>query len=160
MAPKCIDLLTLFGDEYRIGWDEAYDPKGRPKENCDPWYMTVPCERGTIYPHGDSKLGVMVDYRPITAKRLVESGVCELYQDGDQEKTFLFDVSDFDTVAKIVKPKRKRRLTAEQREKNVERLKKYRFDSRTSERSQRAPTQREQLTRPTRRSEASHCDSE
>ena len=116
--PECINLMDRFGSKYKIGWDECYDPKGRPKEKLDPWYMTIPCERGTIYPHGDTKLGVMVDYRPITAKRLVESGVCELNQDGDHEKTFLFDISDFSIVAEIVKPRRKRRLTAEQREKN------------------------------------------
>jgi hypothetical protein len=157
---ECVNLIDRFGDKYKIGWDSCYNPKGRPKEKLAPWYMTVPCERGTIYPHGDLKLGVMVDYRPITANLLAESGVCELYQDCDREKTFLFDVADFDTVAEIVKPRRKRRLTPEQREKNVERLKKYRFDSRTSERSQRPTTQRDRSTRATSRSEASHCVTE
>jgi hypothetical protein len=152
--------MDYFGTKYKIGWDECYDPKGRSKENLDTWYMTIPCERGTIIPFGDTELSVLVDYRPITAKRLIESGVCALYQDGDHEKTFLFDVSDFDTVAEIVKPRRKRRLTAEQREKNIERLQKYRFDSRNPERSQRAPTQREHSTRLTSRSEASHCVTE
>ena len=82
--------------------------------------MQIPCERGTITPYGDTTLSVMVNNRPITANRLVELcfegfGVCELVQDGDHEKTFIFDVSEFDTIAEIVKPRRKRILSEEHR---------------------------------------------
>ena len=41
---ECVNLMDRYGAKYKIGWDECYDPKGRPKEKLDPWYMTVPEE--------------------------------------------------------------------------------------------------------------------
>jgi hypothetical protein len=131
----CVNLMSRFGTQYKIDWDECYDPANRPKENLDPWHMTIPCERGTITPYGDSKLSVMVDYRPITAKRLSELGVCKLYQDGDHEKTFLFDVADFDTVAEIVKPRRKRQVSEQERQRLATMSAKHGFQKHQSERS-------------------------
>jgi hypothetical protein len=68
-------------------------------------------------------LAVEVDGRPITARRLLESGVCTLCQDGICEKTLTFGVSDLGVVAAIVKPKRRRRLTVEQKKVAIENLK-------------------------------------
>lgn len=141
--PQCIDLLTMFGAKYKIGWDECYDHKGRPKENLDPWYMTIPCERGIITPYGDTRLSLLVDSRPITANRLVESGICQLVQDGDHEKTFLFDVSDFDQIAAIVNPRKRRQVSEEERQRLATMGVQTRFQSRRTERSQRAPTHSE-----------------
>jgi hypothetical protein len=41
------DLRDRFGSRYKITYDSAYDPKGRPRENLDPWYMQIPgdCNR-------------------------------------------------------------------------------------------------------------------
>lgn len=139
MTAEPINLMTRFGKQYRIAFDPGYDPKHRPKDKLDPWAMEIPCERGTIYPHGGNDLAVMVDYRPITARKLAAIPGVVLVQDGDQEKTFVFPVELFKTVAKAVKPRRKRRLTAEQKQKAAERLKAFRFPSRSPERSQEAP---------------------
>ncbi len=52
----------------------------------------------------------------------------KLWQDGDREKTFLFDVAMFPQVAEIVKPHRlPPPLTDEQREEVCQRLAKYAF---------------------------------
>ncbi len=85
--------------------------------------LMVDCQRGIIHPHGGNVLAVEVDSRPITARRLLESGVCTLCQDGICEKTLTFDVADFDIVAAIVKPKRRRQLTEEQKKAAIENLK-------------------------------------
>lgn len=134
-----INLKERFGKRYRIAFDGAYDPRNRPKDKLDPWAMEIPCERGTIYPHGGNDLAVMVDYRPVTARKLATIPGVALVQDGNHEKTFVFDVGLFAAVAEIVKPRRKRQITEDQRQASIDRLKAYRFPSRTSERSQDAP---------------------
>jgi hypothetical protein len=125
---ECINLREQFGHRYRITFDSAYDPKHRPKDKLDSWMMQIACERGVLYPHGGTRLAVEVDGRAITAGRLWTSGVCTLHQDGDHQKTFTFDAADFQEVAAIVKPRRKRRLTEAQKQ-AAARLAKYQFRS-------------------------------
>src|SRR5262245_62607542 len=112
---SCITLLQTFGARFRITYDEAYDPAHVPIAKRDPWMMQIPCAgRGvTIYPQGGSTLAVEVDRRPSIAAKLTALGL-RLHQDGDTERTFHFDVSQFEEVAQIVKPKTRRVLTPAQ----------------------------------------------
>ena len=137
---ECVNLKDRYGDWYRIEFDPAYNSRNVPGDKLDPWYMLIPCRRGTIYPHGDDLLAVDVDYRPITAKRVAALDGVTLHQDGDWEKTFLFHVDLFDEVAKLVKPRRRRRLTEQQRRDGVARLRKHQFRSRRSGHPQRRET--------------------
>jgi hypothetical protein len=129
-ALKCVYLLERFGDRFRVTWDPAYDPM-RVREK-DAWMMQLPCAgRGvTIYPHGGNTLAVEVDYRPGVCRQLDALGL-QLHQDGDGEKTYLFDVSRFDEVAAIVKPRKRKRLSPEQRAECAERLARVRPSSPT-----------------------------
>ena len=131
----CINLLCRFGKRYKITWDPCFNPKGKHRESLDPWMMQIPCQRGTIYPPGGTLLAVEVDGRPITANKLFNIDCCQLYQDGDHEKTFLFDVADFETVAEIMKPRRKRQLSDVERQKLREVGANTRFQTRLLERS-------------------------
>jgi hypothetical protein len=80
--------------------------------------MQIPCKGGiTIYPNGGSKLAVECDYHPQIARQLASIPGVELTQDGDQEKTFVFDVSLLDQIAAIIRPRRRRQLTEENRAK-------------------------------------------
>jgi hypothetical protein len=54
MTP-CINLQEQFGQQYRLGLDEA------AKEKNDLWMMTMPARWGTIYPHGGEMLAVEID---------------------------------------------------------------------------------------------------
>ena len=113
----CINLRDRFGDHYRITFDPAYDPAYVPRSKLDPWYMVIPCKRGlTIYPHGGDWLAVEIDGHPYIAKRVQKLLGVALHQSGDQERTYVFPVSVFPSVAKIVEPKRRPRLSDEQRE--------------------------------------------
>jgi hypothetical protein len=125
----CINLQEQFGQRYRITFDAAYNPRHCPKDKLDPVMMQIPCERGVIYPHGGTRLAVEVDGRAVTAGKLWSSDACTLHQDGDHQKTFTFDVSDFQVVAAIVMPRRKRRLTEAQKQAAAARLAKYQFRS-------------------------------
>ena len=136
----CINLKDRYGDQYRIEFDPAYNPRKVPGGKLDPWYMVIPCRRGSIHPHGGNLLAVDVDYRAVTAKRVAALDGVALHQDGDCEKTFVFHVDLFDEVAKLVRPRRRRRLTEQQRRDGAARLRKHRFRSRRSGRPQRRET--------------------
>ena len=127
MTPTCINLHERFGSKYRITFDEAYDPSHRPGDKLDPWYMEIPCRRGTVYPQGGNRLAVMVDgYRGLV-KQMRQLPYLEIVQDGQSEATFVFDVADFDKVAELVKPWRKPRMSDEQRLAAADRLREFRF---------------------------------
>lgn len=132
MNDTCINLWRQFG-KYRITFDPAYDPRHVPRDKLDPWYMQIPGRRGCIVPWDGTTLAVEVDGRPVTARRLAESGVCNLLRDGDDGQTFLFDLADFAVVAAIIRPKRRRRLSQEQRAKLVAAGARHRFQSRGTE---------------------------
>lgn len=110
----CINLQDRFGDKYRISFDEADDRERRV--HLDPWLLEIRGRRGTIYPYGGDTLAVMVDGRAITAGKLASLPGLTAIQDGDREKTFLFDVTHFDKVAAIVLPYRKRQVSDAERE--------------------------------------------
>jgi hypothetical protein len=121
-----LDLRALFGDRHRITHDESAE--GRH----DPWMAQIPCAgKGvTIHPHGGDVLAVEVNGRPGVAKALAELGLA-VHQDGGRgsDMTFLFPVERFEEVALIVKPRRRRKLTPEQRQACSERLAGYQFQA-------------------------------
>src|SRR5262245_3919365 len=129
--PPCPDLRALFGDRYRITWDEAarferpypldrkpsdwiegvpIDPEG-PDEvvrysHADPWLAQIPGRYGTIYPHGMGKLAVEVNGHKNVAAALRKVPGLTMTQGGDDEFTFAFPVELFDQVAALVHPHR------------------------------------------------------
>jgi hypothetical protein len=117
----CVNLAARFGRDYKI----THDPAARTRsQKRDPWLMQLPCRgKGVcIYPHGGPHLAVEVDGRPGLVKQLLAIPDVKLRQDGDGEKTFLFPVGRFTEVAAVVKPHRRRRLSAEQRAELARRL--------------------------------------
>src|SRR5262245_29845495 len=125
----CVNLLETFSGSYKVTFDEAYSPRHVPRDKLDPWMMTLPCERGIIYPFGGDRLAVAVDDRTITAKAVAAIPGVTVHQDGDTEKTYTFPVSVFEQVAAVVKPRKRRHchLTDDQKQEAGERLKAYRF---------------------------------
>jgi hypothetical protein len=62
---ECINLQEQFGTRYRVTFDAAYNPKHVPRDKLDPCMMQMPCERGTVYPHGGGLLAVEVEGRRV-----------------------------------------------------------------------------------------------
>ena len=60
----CMNLQEQFGTRYRVTFDAAYNPKHVPRDKLDPCMMQMPCERGTVYPHGGDLLAVEVKGTP------------------------------------------------------------------------------------------------
>ena len=119
---KCINLKQQFGDCYKITFDPAYDPQNRPKDKLDPWYIQIACQRGVIYPHGGDRLAAEIEGRPRTARRLRELPCTEVFPDGNNDLAVTFDARDFEKVAELIKPRRRRRVSEENRRKASERM--------------------------------------
>ena len=141
----CINLQEQFGQQYRITFDPAYNPKHVPRDKLDAWMMLIPCRRGVIYPHGGDLLIVEVDGRRVTANRLATWTAPRRIKRATSFLAVTFDVADFDEVAAIVKPKRHRQVSEAERQRLATIGATTRFDSR----------QPEHVQRPVRRSETS-----
>lgn len=130
---SCIDLRERCGQLYRIENEQTGvgEPCGRRPN--DPWLATLRCLHGHIYAQGGELLGASTDHRGPVANRLQYLPCCRLHQDGEDGVNVIFHVDDFDQVAEIMKPRRRRRLSPEQRAQRTERLRSYRFPPATRE---------------------------
>jgi hypothetical protein len=118
----CINLMDRFGETFRIFFDEAYDPKHRPRATLDRWMITL---RGAgkgveLYPTGGDLLRVDLDRRWFMAAELASHDGVELICDGDHEKTIEFSVELFNAVDEILRFRRRPVFSPEQRERMAE----------------------------------------
>jgi hypothetical protein len=120
-VPACLNLRELFSTRYRISRDEAFDSLS------DPWSHQIPGRCGTIYPFSATLLAVDIDGHPGVAKKVAALPGIRLHQDGDHEKTFVFPLGLFEQVAAIVKPRKRRRQTEEQKQASIVRLSGFQF---------------------------------
>ena len=90
----------------------------------DPWLQIIPCKHGHICPWGGDLLAICTSQRGGIARRLMALPFVQVVQDGSDGINATFPVERF---AEIVKPKRRRRLTPEQRQAAVERLRDFQF---------------------------------
>ncbi|WP_339908271.1 hypothetical protein [Symmachiella dynata] len=127
----CVNLMERFGKRYRVTFDPVVDPHGRQREKIDPMLQVLRCRFGEIYPQGGDMLAIELRNHPHVSRKLKESGCCMVHQEGDGEVSMLFPVEHFETVAEIVKPHRRPRMSDEEREKAIERLSQYQFAGQT-----------------------------
>ncbi len=139
----CINLKERFGDVYKIQYEESYHAdRGENARTVDPWYMQIPCQHGHICPWGGGILVACTDRRGSVAKRLAKLPCAEMWQDGDDGINVKFHVDDFESIAAIMKPKRRRRLSPEHRQAAIERLKSHQFTARQDDSDERRRAQR------------------
>jgi hypothetical protein len=125
---NCVNLRERFGRRYRVEHEESYYAQYGPRARTDdPWLQIIPCRAGHIYPWGHSTLAASTDGLGPTARKLAALAFTTVHQDGSDGVTVLFPVERFPDVAALMHPKRRRRMTEEQREAAVERLAKYAF---------------------------------
>ena len=127
MTPNCINLRQAYGEDFRIGIDPAYDAPGLHLDKLDPWCFILPCRYGCIWPYGGQVLAVDIDYHGRVAKKVAELRGVWVLCDGDREKTYLFHARMFDQVAALVMPRRRRKMSEEQKAANIDRLKPFQF---------------------------------
>jgi hypothetical protein len=120
--PMCVNLLEQYGDEFQVGFDPAYSAAGVPRSKLDCRYMRLECEKGIIFVHNDTRLTAEVEGRQVTRTRLRNLDCVTIVQDGDAFLAVTFDVGDFGSVAAVMRPRRKRQVSAEQRGQSRERM--------------------------------------
>ena len=130
MNATCVNLKELFGDRFKIDVDESYyaeRPEFRREE--EPWLTHVVCQHGHIGVWGDDLLVASTRTPGPVATKLKALPFAQTAQDGSDGVNVVFPVEHFEEVAEIMKPRKRRRLSAEQRAANIERLAKYQFPS-------------------------------
>jgi len=111
----------VFGDRYRV----EHELGG--KRISDPWHAVIRCKHGHVYPCGGSLLGVATTHRGPIAHRLAALDFVTVVQDGEDGINAVFDVASFAHVAEIIKPRRRRRLSAKHRDKLIAASRPFRF---------------------------------
>ncbi len=115
---ECINLKQRFGRKYRVRYGESHrEDHGNRAARDVPELMILLCRHGHIYPAGGQQLAASVDGRPKVAGRLRRLKCCTVHQEGDfGELTVMFDVNDFEEVAQIMQPRRRRQISEAERE--------------------------------------------
>ena len=124
----CINLKDRFGGRYRVVYEESYFAEhGQTARADDPWLQVLLCQHGHIYPHGGELLAAATDKRGGIAKKLAALDCTTVVQDGSDGANVVFPVEHFDEVARIMKARKRRRLSPEHRRKLTEAAAKYRL---------------------------------
>jgi hypothetical protein len=105
-----MNLKARYGQTYRIAREDGAD-------RHDPAGFIIPCKCGQIYAHGRELLGIATNGRSPIVKRLATLPGHKVTQDGGDGTNARFKPELFAAVASIVRPKRKRKLSAAHRAK-------------------------------------------
>jgi hypothetical protein len=118
---SCIDLKKQFGADFKVEYEESYRAeRGDSARVRDPWLLIIPCQHGHIFPFGGNRLAASTNRRGAIAKRLASLPNADVFQDGDDGISVTFGLADFDSVSSIIRPRRRRKLSPEQRAKLIE----------------------------------------
>ena len=110
-----IDLKARFGRRFKVRYSEDYHAQYGPRAiTVDPWYMVLPCIGGEVYPHGGDRLAAFLRSGP-RAEALKRLPCVQVKTVGSDGATVLFPVDVFDQLVKIIRPRRRRRLSEAQR---------------------------------------------
>ena len=116
MATTCVNLRKVFGDRFRVKYEESYyveKPEFRAEEA--PWLMIIVCQHGHICPWDGNRLLFCSDTRGPVLNRVMRLPYVRVAQLGSDGGNVTFPVEHFAEVAAIVRPKRRKRLSPERR---------------------------------------------
>jgi hypothetical protein len=112
----CIDLHAQFGNQFKTQRDPAFAAGHSRDGNVDdPWGHVIPCMHGEFFPLGGDWLAASTYKRGKIANRLSALDCCTVVQDADDGLVVRFKVADFDAVAAVMRPRRRRVLSDAQR---------------------------------------------
>jgi hypothetical protein len=130
-----LDLKAFAGDRYRITLDPSAEDDTDHESKL--WCYRIPGRTlgehsSFVSVHAADTLAAWSD-RPSIVRKLASLDGCRVHQRGDHEIRVLFPPGRLDEVCAIIEAKRRRRMTAEQREAARDRLAPWRFEkARTS----------------------------
>ena len=103
-----LNLKTLFGSKYRIQQEQG-------SKLTDPAAWLVPAKHGHFYSAGKALIGVSTNTRGGIARQIAKLAGVTVVQDGDDGINAVFAPDIFATVARIMRPKRRKVLSDAQR---------------------------------------------
>jgi hypothetical protein len=121
-----VDLRELAGDRFKIALDESATAEPARSERI--WLYRIPCRYGFIGVHGERTLVANCD-RPRLFPALLAIPRATVRQRGDDEIAVIIEPDHLDDAAGILKAYRRRRLSADARERATARLVANRFSS-------------------------------
>lgn len=108
---ECIDLKAGYGKRFRVVSEDGNS------RNTDPWLWQLLCVSGHVYPHAGQRLGAATAKRGPLIGKLLAVPSARMEQDADDGANISFDATDLVAVLAIMRPRRRRQLSPEQREK-------------------------------------------
>ncbi len=105
-------------NKYRVTFEDSYYHAGLI-DRADPdfpiYYQIIPGKFGEIYWHSDNRLAVQVNSGKLMSRVSKLKGV-ETFVEGDGEGIYLFSLDMLDTIAEIIKARRRRQVSEKERE--------------------------------------------
>jgi hypothetical protein len=99
-----MNLKTKYGSKYKITIEDG-------TEKNDPAGFQIPCKFGHIYCHGEKLLGVSTNHPGRLVQRLAKLPGVTLLQDGSDGSNLSFPPAAFQAVAKVMRPRTRRKLS-------------------------------------------------
>jgi hypothetical protein len=113
---KCLNLKKLYGERFRVEYEESYYTQyGANGRVDDPWLQTIPCRHGHFYPFGGNFLVASTSKHGAVARALAGLPCVTVQRDGDDGLDSVFHKDDFEIVANLMKPRRKRQVSDQER---------------------------------------------
>ena len=131
MAATPVNLRGRFGRRYKVTHEEAYRHEYGPRARVDdPWLQIIPGQRGHVFPWDDRRLAASTNTSGATATKLKALPLVEVWQDGADGATVLFPADKLDEVADLLKLRRRRYISEQERERLAGLGRRYRFQPR------------------------------
>ena len=116
VLPECVDLRQRFGKRFRVAHEQSYHAEhGDHGRVEDTWLLILLCQHGEICPWGGELLAACTKTRGPVANRLLSLPFVAESQDGDDGANVIFPVERFDEVATIMRPRRRRQVSEQER---------------------------------------------
>ena len=123
---QCVDLKATFGHRYRVERDESYGAESPERRKVEAaWLTVIPCRFGQIFPWGGQRLAAYSSAGAVKRRQLEQLGCVQVAQGGGAgcpEVIVTFDLADFDAVAAVLQPRKRRQYSPEARAVLVARL--------------------------------------
>jgi len=114
MTPAtCVDLAARFGARYRLREEAAGVTWVETPEDERIWLWELPCRYGVVYPYGGDLLAAVATGR---VRQRVGRLPCIRSRRGDEELVVTFPVDDAEAVLTLLRPYRRRQVSAAERE--------------------------------------------
>lgn len=111
-----INLRERYGRQYRIVNEESFAAQYGPRTRTeDPHFQIIPGRLGHVYAWDSERLAASSNSAGTTAKKLKALSYGQIWQDGTDGVTVLFPADRLDEVADLLKLRRRRRISDQER---------------------------------------------